>query len=48
VLPVPRIIDFGIAKAIQTAASGPEGTSFTEAGIFEGEVRKAPNFAVVP
>jgi eukaryotic-like serine/threonine-protein kinase len=35
-VPVPRIIDFGIAKAIQTAASGPEETSFTEAGIMIG------------
>ena len=32
-VPVPRIIDFGIAKAIQTATSGPEETSFTEVGI---------------
>jgi len=40
-VPVPRIIDFGIAKAIQTATGGPEETSFTEVGIYPSQLGAA-------
>jgi tetratricopeptide (TPR) repeat protein len=34
--PVPRIIDFGIAKATQTSANDPEQTMFTQVGGMMG------------